>query len=71
MYTVTKIEMHQMTPSWTWTLNNQQYSIYTKYLPWDPNFGPFRSTISRFRDTYTTLAKIGNAQNNLKLNLNT
>ena len=95
-----KIKMHWMTPKWSWTLNSQKYSIYTKYLPlrpkfcftlklavseiqhapglWKsetapndpklnlavkstlyvlntyrrgPNFGPFRSTTSRFRDT--------------------
>ena len=40
-----------MTPNWTWTLNSQRYSTYTKCLPLRPNFGRFRSTISRFRDT--------------------
>ncbi len=25
--------MHRMTPNWSWTLNSQKYSIYTKYLP--------------------------------------
>ncbi len=32
--------------------------------PRGPNFGPFRSTVSRFQDTtYTRWAKIGNAPN--------
>ena len=33
-----KSEMHQMTPNWTWTLNSQKYTIYTKYLPLRPKF---------------------------------
>ncbi len=32
------LEMHPMTPNWTWTLNSQKYSIYTKYLPLRPKF---------------------------------
>ena len=28
-----KSETHRMTPNWTWTLNNQKYPTYTKYLP--------------------------------------
>ncbi len=52
-----KSEMHRMIPNWTWTLNSQKYSMYTKYLPWCPNFGPFRSTASGFRDTI--LYKVG------------
>ena len=43
-----KSEMHRMTPNWTWTPKSQKYCKYTKYLPWGPNFGPFRSTGSRF-----------------------
>ena len=34
-----------------------------------PNFGPFRSKVSRFRDTWSS--KIGNTLNEPKLNLNT
>ncbi len=36
-----KLEMHQMTPNWTWTHNGQKYSIYTKYLPLSPNLVHF------------------------------
>ena len=64
-----KLEMHRMTPSWTWRLNSQKYSIYTKYLPLSPKFHPLRSTTSRFRDT--RLSKIENAPSDAKLNLNT
>ena len=48
-------------------------TLYTlNTYPWAPNFGPFRSTISRFQDaTWTRSAKIGNAPNDPKLNLNT
>ncbi len=61
--------MHRMTPNWTWTLNNQKYSIYTNYFP---HFRPFHSTISRFQDTTCIRSvKIGNAPNDPKLNLNT
>ena len=28
-----------MTPNWTWTLDSQKYSVYTKYLP--VSKGPF------------------------------
>ncbi len=28
-----KLEIHRMTPNWTWRLNSQKYSIYTKCLP--------------------------------------
>ena len=28
-----KLEMHRMTPNWTWRLDSQKYSIYTQYLP--------------------------------------
>ncbi len=39
-----------------------------KTYPRDPNFAPFRSTISLFRDTTcTSSAKIGNAPNDPKL----
>ena len=30
--------MHRVTPNWTWTLNSQKYSIYTKDLPQRPKF---------------------------------
>ncbi len=61
-----------MTPNWTWRLNNHKYSITLNAYPRGPNFGPFRSTISRFRDTTCTRsAKIVNAPNDPKLNLNT
>ena len=33
-----KSEKQRMTPNWTWTLNIQKYSIYTKYLPMRPRF---------------------------------
>ena len=61
--------MHRMTPNWTWILNRQKYSIYTKYLTRGPNCGPFRSTTSRFRDTRSS--KIGNPPSDSKLNLTT
>ncbi len=28
-----KLEMHRMTPNWTWKLNSQNYPTYSKYLP--------------------------------------
>ncbi len=28
-----KLEMHRMTPNWTWTLNSQNYPIYTVNIP--------------------------------------
>ena len=41
-----KSEMHWVTPNWTWI------TLYTLHAyPRDPHFGPFRSTVSRFRDT--------------------
>ncbi len=33
-----KSEVHRMTLNWTWTLNSQKYSIYTKYSPQRPKF---------------------------------
>ena len=33
-----KSEMHWMNPNWTWTLNSQNYSRYTKYLPPRPKY---------------------------------
>ena len=33
-----KSEMHRMTPNWTWTLNSQKYTVYTKCLPLGPKF---------------------------------
>ena len=51
------------------TVKGTLYTLNT-YL-WRPNFGPFCSTISRFRDTTPTRsAKIGDASNDTKLNLN-
>ena len=38
-----------MTPNWTWTLNNQKHSMYTKHLYQRPKFWSFRSTTSRFQ----------------------
>ncbi len=35
-----KLEMHWVTPNWTWTLNSQKYSIYTKYLAQRPKLWP-------------------------------
>ena len=50
--------MQRMTPNWTWTLSSQNYYIYTEYTRLRPQcFGPFCSTISRFRDTCTRWAK--------------
>ncbi len=48
-------------------------TLYTlNTYPWGPNFAPFLSTISRFRDTTCMRsAKVGNAPNDSKLNLNT
>ncbi len=43
--------MHRMTPNWTWTLSSLKYSIYTICLSPMTKFGPFFSTICRFRDT--------------------
>ena len=65
-----KSEIHWVTPNWTWTLNSQEYSIYTWYSPLRPNFGPFRSMISHFRNTTCiTSVKIGNATNDPKTEL--
>ncbi len=33
-----KSEMHWTTPNWTWTLNSQKHSTYTKHLPLRPKF---------------------------------
>ena len=50
------------------TIKSTLYTINTHL--WSPNFGPFRSMISHFRDTICTMsAKIGNAPNDPKLNL--
>ncbi len=49
-----KSEMDRMTPNWIWTLNSQNTLYTLNTQPWGPNFGPFRSTISRFRDTTCT-----------------
>ncbi len=49
------------------TVKSTLYTLNT--YPRAPNVGPFRSTISHFRDT--TSVKIGNAPNDPKLNLNT
>ncbi len=48
-----KSEMHRMTPNWTWTLNSKKYSYRPTLNPYPcgPNFGLFRSTTNRFRDT--------------------
>ena len=52
------------------TVKSTLYTLNT--YPWGPNFGPFGSTISRFRETTCKRsAKIGNAQDDSKLNLNT
>ena len=51
------------------TVKSNLYTLNT--YPWDPNFGPFRSTINHFRDTICTRSpQIGNAPNDPKLNLN-
>ncbi len=52
------------------TVKSTLYTLNT--YPWGPPFAPFRSTISRFRDTTCTRSvKIGNALNDPKLNSNT
>ncbi len=51
------------------TVKSTLYTLNT--YPWGPNFGLFCSTISRFRDTCTRSAKIGNALNDPKLKLKT
>ncbi len=69
-----KSEMHRMTPSWTWTLNGQKYSIYTKYLPPDAQIlvrFAIRLGISEIQHVQGRWKWIGNAPNDPKLNLNT
>ncbi len=69
-----KLEMHRKTTQTKLKhLNTVKSTLYTlNTYSWGSNFGPFRSTISRFRDTICTRsAKIGNAPNYPKLNLNT
>ncbi len=52
------------------TVKSCPYTLNT--YPWGPKFGPFRSTISRFRDTTCTRwPKIRNAPNDPELNLST
>ena len=41
-------EIHGITPNWTWTLNSQKYSTYTKYLPLRPIFFFFFFFFGRF-----------------------
>ena len=62
-------ERHRMTPNWMWTLNSQSTLYTLNTYRGGPNFGPFRSTVSRFLDTTCIwLAKIGNAPNDPKVN---
>ncbi len=49
-------------------LNCQKYPVYTEQSPWGPNFTPFCSTTSHFRDT--VLSKFGNAPNDPQNDLN-
>ncbi len=49
------------------TVKTTLHTLHT--YPWDPNFGLFCSTTSRFRDTRSS--KIENAPNDPKLNLKT
>ncbi len=49
--------------------NCQKYPVDNKYLPQKPIFYLLRSTTTHLRDT--RLLKFGNAQNDLKLTLNT
>ena len=49
------------------TVKSTLYTLCT--YPRSPNFGTLRSTTNRFHDTSSS--KIGNAPNDLKLNLNT
>ena len=52
------------------TLNTVKSTLYTlKTYPWGPNFHPFLSMTSRFRDTRSS--KNRNAPSDPKLNLNT
>ena len=52
------------------TVKSTLYTLNT--YPRGPNFDPFRSMVSRFRDTTCTRwAKIGNALNDPQMNLST
>ena len=64
-----KLEMHRMTPIWTWTLNNEKYSAGNKDLPLRLKFWSILLYDYCYQDI--KLAKIGNATNNPILNLNT
>ncbi len=62
-----KSEMHRMSQTELehLTVKSTPYTLNT--YPSGPNFGPFRSTTSCFRDTKSS--KIGNAPSDPKLNL--
>ncbi len=52
-----KSEMHRVTPNWTWTLNSQKYSIYTKYLPLRSKFWSvslYEQWFPRYRTFYNS-----------------
>ncbi len=78
-YNMYKVGESQKCTEWTqteledFTIKCTLYTLNTR--PWGPNFGPFRSTGSRFRyttcTTCTRWAKIGTAPNDSKLNLST
>ncbi len=67
-----KVTKNQKCTEWPQTEFEHLHSKVLYTSSWRPNFGPFRSTINRFRDTICTrLPKIGDALNDLKLNLKT
>ncbi len=49
-----KSETHRMTPTWTWTLNSQKYSVYTKYLPMRRKFCSVSLFDQRFQRYHTS-----------------
>ncbi len=76
MYNMHKVAENRKCTEWPQTeLKHLTVKITLHTLntyPRGSNFGPFRSTVSRFRDTTCTRwAKIGNAPNDPKLNLST
>ena len=42
------LEMHRVTSNWTWPLNSQKYTMYTKYLPMRSKFWPLSLCDQRF-----------------------
>ena len=64
-----KLEMHQITSEWPWTLPKVHCIRTLNTYPRGRNFNPFCCTTSHFRDT--RLQKMGNARNDLRMTLNT